>query len=120
VGHSCRAAKFLGRYLLDEYRQACARWPRSPIAADARTPVTARVPVLLLSGAFDPVTPPEFAERVARTLPLARHLVSPTGGHGTVAGCARAAALHVLVKGTLNGMPDVCGSEGGAAPRTYQ
>ena len=39
------------------------------------------IPVLLISGGMDPVTPPEWAEGVARRLRRARHLVLPTGGH---------------------------------------
>jgi pimeloyl-ACP methyl ester carboxylesterase len=99
---------FLGRYLFDEYRGACAQWPRAPIPDDARAPVSARVPALLVSGFFDPVTPPRFAERVARSLPLSHLIVSPASGHGSAAGCPRAAVLHVLAGGALDGMPEVC------------
>ena len=107
---SASAGTFLGRYLFDEYRRACAHWPRAPIQADARTPIAVNVPTLLVSGYFDPVTPPEFAERVARTLPVSRLLVSPEGSHGTMAGCPRAAAAYVLERGTLEGMPESCGA----------
>jgi pimeloyl-ACP methyl ester carboxylesterase len=66
------------------------------------------VPVLLVSGQYDPVTPPEFGDRIAKSLPLARHIVVANSGHGSASGCPRAAALHVLGKGTLEGMPTVC------------
>jgi len=99
---------FLGRYLVDEYRAACAIWPRGSVPADAHAPLTARVPTLLVSGAFDPVTPPEFADRVARSLPVARTLLSPFTAHGSAAACARPAVLHVLTGGTLGTMPQVC------------
>jgi pimeloyl-ACP methyl ester carboxylesterase len=99
---------FLGRYLFDEYRQACARWPRARLRSDARTPVASRVPTLLISGAFDPSTPPAFAERVARSLPVSRLLVSRWTAHGSVGGCAAPAAAHVLRTGSLDGMPDGC------------
>jgi pimeloyl-ACP methyl ester carboxylesterase len=102
------AATFLGRYLIDEYRNACALWPTAPVSAELRRPVTAPAPTLLISGAFDPVTPPEFGDRVAKALPHARHLIDPRGAHGSVFGCARIAALHVLQNGTLEGLPDAC------------
>jgi pimeloyl-ACP methyl ester carboxylesterase len=102
------AGTLLGRYLFDEYRAACGAWRRAAIAPDARKPVTARVPTLLVSGSFDPVTPPEFAERVARWLPRSRTIVSPTGAHGSSTGCARDAVLFVLARGTLDGIPEVC------------
>jgi pimeloyl-ACP methyl ester carboxylesterase len=79
-----------------------------PIRPDARTPVAARVPTLLISGWFDPVTPPEFAERVARSLPESRLAVSRSTAHGSGIGCAGPAAAHVLASGTFEGMPEVC------------
>jgi pimeloyl-ACP methyl ester carboxylesterase len=99
---------FLGRYLFDEYRNACQSWPRAKLAADARKPVTARVPTLLVSGAFDPSTPPQFADHVARSLPLSLSVTSSIGAHGSAFGCARDAVIHVLARGTLEGMPAVC------------
>ena len=103
------AGTFLGTYLFDDYRAACAEWPRGPIAADARTPVTSRVPTVLVSGFFDPVTPPEFAAHIARSLPLARTIVSPSGSHGSAAGCPRDAAIAILERGTLSNLPAACG-----------
>jgi pimeloyl-ACP methyl ester carboxylesterase len=100
---------FIGRYLIDEYRQICSEWPRASIAPDFRQPLDAPVPTLLVSGYFDPVTPPEMAERVARHLPMHRHIVDSLGHHGSSFGCAWSAVLYVLEKGTLDGMPAVCG-----------
>jgi pimeloyl-ACP methyl ester carboxylesterase len=98
----------IGSYIVDEYRTACRLWPKATVAPDFRTPVTARVPVLLVSGKYDPVTPPEFGARIVKSLPLGRHIVVGNSGHGSASGCPRAAVLHVLGKGTLEGMPDVC------------
>jgi pimeloyl-ACP methyl ester carboxylesterase len=102
------AKTFLGRYVIDEYLQACAHWPRAEITSDFRKPADVDVPTLLISGYFDPVTPPQFAERIARSLPLARLIVAPTASHGSVFGCPRAAALHLLITGTFDRMPQVC------------
>jgi len=99
---------FIGRYLFDEYMNACRLWPRAAIARDARTPVTSRVPTLLVSGYFDPVTPPEFAERVAKSLPIAKTVVSPAGSHGSVLDCAREAAIYVLKRETIGEAPEAC------------
>jgi pimeloyl-ACP methyl ester carboxylesterase len=43
--------------------------------------VTSEVPVLLLSGALDPVTPPAYAEEVGKTLTHSRHVVARGHGH---------------------------------------
>jgi hypothetical protein len=37
--------------------------------------------LLLISGDWDPVTPPEWAEQVRRSIKRARHVVVPAGGH---------------------------------------
>jgi pimeloyl-ACP methyl ester carboxylesterase len=42
---------------------------------------TSDKPVLLLSGAFDPATPPAWAKTVAKRLTNAYHYTSPTGSH---------------------------------------
>ena len=102
------AGTFLGRYVIDEYRRACALWPKGELAPDFRQPVAVSVPTLLVSGAFDPVTPPAFAEQIARTLPASRLVVSGQGAHGSVAGCPLSAALFVLQSGTTTGVPNVC------------
>jgi pimeloyl-ACP methyl ester carboxylesterase len=48
---------------------------------------TSNVPVLFLSGRYDPVTPPAFAERVKRQFPNSRHFVKGDGGHGASGAC---------------------------------
>jgi pimeloyl-ACP methyl ester carboxylesterase len=59
----------------------CDVWPRGRMPADFGEPVRSEVPVLLLSGGLDPVTPPRYAETVARTLSRHRHVVAPGLGH---------------------------------------
>ena len=51
----------------------------SPLPAE---PVESDLPVLLISGWFDPITPPSFAEEAARHLVASTHIVSRTRGHG--------------------------------------
>ena len=46
-------------------------------------PVSSDKPVLMLSGRFDPVTPPEFAARAAQHLPNATLVVRDGAHHGT-------------------------------------
>jgi pimeloyl-ACP methyl ester carboxylesterase len=69
-----------------QYREVCADWPRGTLpAAFYKVPVSP-APVLVLSGAIDPATPPRHGERVARALgPLAHHTVVPNAGHGVLA-----------------------------------
>jgi pimeloyl-ACP methyl ester carboxylesterase len=62
--------------------ELCAEWPRPPEALVVREPVVAAVPVLVLSGAFDPVTPPRYGKAVADHLSNALEFVYPNSGHG--------------------------------------
>ena len=72
--------------LAETYVRACADWPRGVVPADFYRIGPAPVPVLLLSGAIDPVTPPRHGARVARALGArARHVVVPAAGHGLLA-----------------------------------
>jgi pimeloyl-ACP methyl ester carboxylesterase len=95
------ARTFLGRYVIDEYLEACALWPHAGVAGAFHRPIDVAVPTFLISGYFDPVTPPQFAERIAHSLPLARLVVAPMGAHVSVPGCPRAAALHLFDYGHI-------------------
>lgn len=66
----------------------CGVWPRGARPADFREPLTGDVPVLAISGEFDPVTPPRYGDAVVAGLPNARHLVLKGQGHTPLkAGC---------------------------------
>lgn len=73
---------FLGDYRLRQQREACALWPRAEIERDYAQPVKSDVPVLILTGQWDPVTPPSNGDRIAKTLSNSLHVVVPSGGHG--------------------------------------
>ena len=66
----------------------CAVWPKGKRDADFRAPLTGDLPVLVLSGEFDPVTPSRYGDEVVKTLPKGRHLVLPGQGHNVIGvGC---------------------------------
>lgn len=91
------AQTVLGTQFVELVKAVCAEWPRGARPADFREPVTAPIPTLLLSGEFDPVTPPRYGEEVARHLPNARHLVLRGQGHNVVgAGCMPKLAAKFL------------------------
>jgi pimeloyl-ACP methyl ester carboxylesterase len=76
------AATYMGTDMIDPLRRVCAIWPRGPVDAGFRGPLKSTVPVLLLSGSADPVTPPAYAEAALRGLADARHVVLQDEGHG--------------------------------------
>jgi len=73
---------FLGDYRLRQQREACALWPRSRIPAGYADPVRGSAPVLILTGQWDPVTPPANGDAAASHLPNSLHIVVPHGAHG--------------------------------------
>lgn len=76
------AATYIGPLMLDSLRQICAVWPAGIIDDGFKTPLASGVPVLLLSGDADPVTPPQFAEMAAVDLTNAALLTGRDQGHG--------------------------------------
>jgi|KBSSwiStaDraftv2_1062776.scaffolds.fasta_scaffold66744_3 pimeloyl-ACP methyl ester carboxylesterase len=67
--------------LAEHVLAVCAVWPSAAVPSDATTPVTSDIPVLLLSGGLDPVTPPGNAAAAAATLPHSKQLVAVGYGH---------------------------------------
>jgi len=89
-GETARLAQgsFLGEAVARQFAEACAVWPRGEVAKDHAEPVRSDLPVLLLSGELDPVTPPSWAEEAAKTLKNATTVVVAKQGHGvTMRGC---------------------------------
>jgi len=65
----------------EELLRTCQTWQVPALAPKANQPVRSSVPSLLLSGELDQVTPPEFAERVARGLDRHYRYVLPGLSH---------------------------------------
>ncbi|MDY6876619.1 MAG: alpha/beta hydrolase [Chloroflexota bacterium] len=102
-------------YLGEWYRELenfCVLWPVTEVSVDFKAPVTSDVPVLLLSGEADPVTPPSNGDRAARTLPNSLHLVAPGQGHGVILrGCIPRIATEFIERGTVQELNTACISE---------
>jgi pimeloyl-ACP methyl ester carboxylesterase len=81
-GERLAANTFLGDYRLRQQREACELWPRATIPSDYNVPTKESAPVLILTGEWDPVTPPSNGDAVAKHLPNSLHVVVPDGAHG--------------------------------------
>lgn len=66
------------------FLQLCKKWNVPPLGASADEPVAATVPTLVLSGDFDPITPPPFGKIAAETLKPSYVLEFPAYGHGAL------------------------------------
>ena len=103
---------FLGDYRLSQQRELCALWPRAEIAKDYADPVRSDVPVLILTGEWDPVTPPSNGDAVAKTLSNSLHIVVPDGAHGLGGleniDCVLRITSEFVERGTLNSIDTAC------------
>ena len=86
--HSGLQSYFIGDDHSDMVMEICGFWPRGEVPDDYHDPVTTDHPTLVLSGEYDPVTPPSWGELTAKHLPNSTHVTVPGVGHGTTAyGC---------------------------------
>lgn len=99
---------FLGDYRIRQQKEVCKVWPRGEIPADLHTPLHSDVPVLLIAGERDPVTPPEFAERAARDLTNSRIVVVPRGSHGGAGECTDQMIRQFLDTASVQGLDTSC------------
>ncbi len=92
-----------------DFAAVCAAWPRGEVSAGFRAPVQSDVPVLILSGEADPITPPYHAEKAAESLNNHLHIIFPGMGHGNLASRCVADILRDFIKaGSLAGLNTSC------------
>ncbi len=87
---------------VNTFYDECAIWNVSPAPLIEDAPVVSDVPVLLLSGEFDPITPPNWGDVAARSLSRSYHYVLPGMGHGSIDlhECPTAVALDFVADPT--------------------
>ena len=79
---------YIGPMMVEALEAICSVWPAGLIDPDFKSPLSTDIPVLLLSGDADPVTPPYFGDLAAVNLDNAAHLTGKHQGHGQAAtGC---------------------------------
>jgi pimeloyl-ACP methyl ester carboxylesterase len=80
----------------------CAAWDRDTPGKEENRAVNSSVPALILSGEFDPVTPPEWGEKTAEALKNGYFYQFPGIAHGVIwwndftGGCANRMMLAFL------------------------
>lgn len=79
---------FIGAMQLAALESICSIWPQGPIDDDFNEPLATDIPVLLLSGTADPITPPRYAEMALAEMTNHVHIANRHQGHGQIAaGC---------------------------------
>jgi pimeloyl-ACP methyl ester carboxylesterase len=106
------AGTYLRGYRVLQQLAACHEWRRGEIPADFHQPLRSDIPVLLVSGPYDPVTPPRWAEAVAAHLSHNLHVVVPDGHHGSGGlahpECFGGLAAKFIERGTTEGLDASC------------
>ena len=103
---------FVGHALIAQMRSICAIWTQAPPPPSARLPSTAevapQVPLLLLSGALDPVTPVRHAEAVVAARGGRSVVLANTGHWAGRSGCGPA-MLGAFFDDPATDLPVDCG-----------
>ena len=74
-------SKVLGNELVQELLTLCPLWPHGSRSADFGEPLRGDLPVLVLAGEHDPVTPPRYGAQIVRALARGRLLEAAGQGH---------------------------------------
>ncbi|MDX1394290.1 MAG: alpha/beta fold hydrolase [Gemmatimonadota bacterium] len=99
---------FMGDHLIAGYRETCRIWGARPADDDFWDPVESDVPTLVVSGEFDPVTPPAWGDAVAGYLPNSIHVVVPGGGHGPGNECTLGLMTRLIETGGIEDLDPSC------------
>lgn len=100
---------YIGPALVKALRTICSIWPAGLIDNEFKKPLSSDLPVLLLSGDADPITPPGFAEIAAVDLTNAAHLVGRRQGHGQASrGCMRDVMAEFIALATVGDLDTHC------------
>jgi pimeloyl-ACP methyl ester carboxylesterase len=111
------AGTYTGAFSARFYTLACKAWPKANVTLEDRAPVSSNVPVLLLSGEADPVTPPSNAAAAARTLPNSLQITVPGEGHVVLTrSCTRHIVEDFVERASVQGLSSECLKDGKPMP----
>lgn len=100
---------YLGDSLIDTTVASCTPWPLGFVDEDFFEPVVSDVPVLALSGAVDPITPPAYAELAIQSLSNSVHIVNAHQGHTQAPlGCMPAIMSQFIDSADTTGLQTDC------------
>jgi pimeloyl-ACP methyl ester carboxylesterase len=101
------AGTFIGDHRVRGQMAACSVWPRGEVPDEYYRPMRSNVPVLLVSGNLDPVTPPSWGEMARRSFPNSLHLLMP-GGHTPGSLCLDRIAERFYREGSVANLDTSC------------
>jgi pimeloyl-ACP methyl ester carboxylesterase len=102
-------ATHMGAEQVQELIEGCEDWPRGVVDKDLHSPLHSNAAALLLSGADDPVTPPEYATIAQRGFADSKHVIIAGHGHGQFgAPCVDRIMVAFIDAGTAQGLDATC------------
>jgi len=87
---------------------ACKDWPKTDLPTDYFEPFRSEIPAVLVSGATDPASPPNWGDEVKSFMPNAIHLVVPGDGHTPENGCTRSIRHQLFRTGAIQPLDTSC------------
>lgn len=92
-----------------DFVEVCSAWQKGQVSQEFREPVVSDVPMLILSGDSDPITPPRHAEEVAQSLTNELHLVFTGMGHGNLSSrCSTNLFKSFIESASIVGLDTAC------------
>ncbi len=107
----------LGDSIGDLYDRLCPDWPSADVPDDFNEPYRGDVPILLLSGELDPVTPPNYGDEIDALTENSLHLVANGRGHIVITQpCMARIATHFIDQASVSDLDTNCMDSLGSEP----
>ena len=106
------AGTWMGAQPIRETQKICSMWDVRKAPDSFLKPVRSAVPVLILSGDYDPATPPSIAERIVPDLPNSRHVVLKNSTHGSESPCINGLVGAFVDAGSAKDLDVSCAAKG--------
>jgi pimeloyl-ACP methyl ester carboxylesterase len=99
----------IGNIFLQVVEAQCNVWPKGAVPDGFHDPVVSDVPILLVSGERDPVTPPHYAAQAAETFSNNINLVANGQSHSVLRNmCLREIASEFISAGNVDDVDTSC------------
>ena len=100
---------FLGDTKVLNQIKICRQWPRGYLPDGYNQPISSEIPILMISGEFDPIDGLDLARGIEKNFPNAVHIVIPDGAHQpSFPGCMRDLVQSFIERGHGTGLDLSC------------